>query len=386
MTHLGKPHLGFIAPTIYPNVTGGMEIFNYYLILALKDSYQITLFTSASVAMPPDVNVRIFSVTLLGLSAFKAGLLWFMIRVASAIRRSKQRPDFLHVPFTSNARFYGLVLPYIAKSLKIPYLVSVHGGGLGKWKPKRWYKDLFVYSSQIVAVSDVIQQEYQRRTGRKVNLILPLIPFFPVACSKSELRARLNIEVSKIVILFLGSLKEIKRPLDLVEALYLLGRDYLVRHQILAVFVGDGYQRGELAERIEVRGLTEHTRIWGKVAYEQTSEFYALSDLYVIPSRFEGTSKSMLGAMYYNLVIIGSNVAGINNVIKNEVNGLLFEFGNAHQLALAIRRLIEDDELRIALARRAYHEFETSYSFEKTVGDFKALYCSMESGLNQRNL
>jgi len=361
-----------------------MEIFNYFLLLALRESYQITLYTSVGTTFPQDINVRVHSTKLLGVSGFRAGLLWFMIKVAQDIMTSRNKPDFLHVAFTSDSGYYGVVLPFIASRLRIPYLVSIHGGGLKPWRPVWMYKRLFSQAKEIVAVSDVIQKEYEIRTHRKVTLILPLIPFSLVSESKKEIRERLGFSNEVTVILFLGSIKEIKRPLDIVKALILLGKGFLQIHKILMLFVGEGDQRAVLEGMTTESGLGDHLQIVGKVPYDETAQYYVMSDIYIIPSKYEGTSKSMLGAMYYGLPIIGSNVPGINNVLVNGDSGLLFEFGDADKLSTAIRLLVEDKLLRTKLAEKAARIYASDYSFEMTVRDFTTKYTGMRNSLENK--
>lgn len=372
-----KRRLGLISANMYPQATGGMEIFNYFLLLALKNKYQIILYTASHVFLSSEIKVRVHSPRLLGISGFRAGQLWFMLKVAVDIVTTRLKPHFLHVSFTSNSSYYGMVLPFISSYLGIPYLVSVHGGGLKPWRPNWMYKRLFMNSSEVVAVSDVVQKEYEKRTGRILTLILPLIPFDPLLESKAEIRARLGYDQSALVILFLGSIKEIKRPLDILESLSILGREYLESQQILALFVGEGDQQAELESRANEAGLQNHIRLMGKVPYAETGQYYGLADLYIIPSRYEGTSKSMLGAMYYGLPIIGSDVPGINNVLKNEESGLLFRFGDADNLAQMLQRLVESEKLRATLAAEAARTYAAGYSFGKTVEEFSALYARL---------
>ena len=57
---------------------------------------------------------------------------------------------------------------------------------------------------------------------------------------------------------------------------------------------------------------------------------YNKFEFYLIASHYEGNPKSLLEAMACGNVVIGSNVTGINNIIKHRENGLLFdlEYGN----------------------------------------------------------
>jgi glycosyltransferase involved in cell wall biosynthesis len=333
------------------------------------------------ITLPLDINIRVHDTRLFKLSGFHIGLLIFLLKVVWDISRSNDRPELLHVPFTSDSKFYGVVMPYLSSKLDISYLVSIHGGGLKKWKPRWMYKRLFSNCNQIVAVSDVVQHEYEKRTGKKVTLILPLIPFYPVNFSKDELRSKFGFGHNENIVLFLGSIKEIKRPIDLLLAAKLLGLEYLIQYHIKIVYVGDGDQRGELEHMAVELGIENHVQVVGKVDFDQTGFFYSLSDIFVIPSKYEGTSKSMLGAMYYGIPIIGSDVSGINNVLRHEETGLLFEFGNNELLARNIRRLIEDRVLRKDIALRAANEYRASYSFEKTVSEFSNLYNCISSSV-----
>ena len=61
----------------------------------------------------------------------------------------------------------------------------------------------------------------------------------------------------------------------------------------------------------------------------------------------------MREALLSRTPVIGSDIAGIAEGIRNEVNGLLFETGNADALAARLRRLIDDPTLGPRLAAAA---------------------------------
>ena len=73
-------------------------------------------------------------------------------------------------------------------------------------------------------------------------------------------------------------------------------------------------------------------------------------DIFVLPSRTEAFSNSIMEAMACGTAVVASNVGGNPELVKAGETGLLFETGDAAGLAAALTRLIEDEELRRRLA------------------------------------
>lgn len=90
-------------------------------------------------------------------------------------------------------------------------------------------------------------------------------------------------------------------------------------------------------------------------------DWYAAANLLIHTSYTEGMGSVILEAMAAGLPVIGSKAGGIPDVIKDKESGLLFDVGNAEQLASAILRIFEDEALRIQLiagANRHLNQFE----------------------------
>ena len=73
-------------------------------------------------------------------------------------------------------------------------------------------------------------------------------------------------------------------------------------------------------------------------------------DVFVLPSRTEAFSNSIMEAMACGATVVASNVGGNPELVRDGETGLLFETGDAAGLAAALTRLIEDEELRRRLA------------------------------------
>ena len=96
-----------------------------------------------------------------------------------------------------------------------------------------------------------------------------------------------------------------------------------------------------------------------------------------MPSTFEGFGISALEAMSYSKPIIGSDVGGITDIVKDQINGLLVEPRNHQQLAEKICYLIENPKERIRMGIEGRKIVEKSYTWKKIAGKTIELYSNL---------
>ena len=96
--------------------------------------------------------------------------------------------------------------------------------------------------------------------------------------------------------------------------------------------------------------------------------------MFLMPSLWEGLPLSLVLAMGAGLPVIASRVAGIPEVVKDNVSGLLVKPGDAPQLAAAMVRLLQDDALRSALGRTASEFVRPRFGVDGYVRSVTALY------------
>ena len=90
--------------------------------------------------------------------------------------------------------------------------------------------------------------------------------------------------------------------------------------------------------------------------------FYAACDIIVLPSRSEGCPNVVLESMAMRRALVVSNAAGTREVVAHEREALVFPIGDIAALSDAVRRLIEQPELRRELEARAHQRVETAFS------------------------
>ncbi len=174
-------------------------------------------------------------------------------------------------------------------------------------------------------------------------------------------------------ILFAGSWLARKGICELVPAFVRLARNYTnLRLKILNPGVDSG---------TVLRAFPEECR--SRVDYllarpeEGTASVMESSDIFVLPSRFEGTPLTMMEAMWSGLPIVSTSVCGMKDVILHDWNGLLVGAGNSGDLSRTIECLLNDGALRTRLGRQAHADAEAGYKWSDAARVVRQAYESI---------
>ncbi len=106
--------------------------------------------------------------------------------------------------------------------------------------------------------------------------------------------------------------------------------------------------RAEIAQY----GLAERIILRGAVTAEELASLYACSDLFVLPSRFEGYGMAFAEAIAHGMPVVGTKTEAIAQTVPDNA-GVLVPVEDAEALANALRRLIEKPEERERFAAGA---------------------------------
>jgi glycosyltransferase involved in cell wall biosynthesis len=118
------------------------------------------------------------------------------------------------------------------------------------------------------------------------------------------------------------------------------------------VIAGDGPLRGRLEALRDKLGVGRRVRFVGVV--DDPHRLMRQADLYVSASRIEGFPMALCEAMACGLPLISTYYhSGVEDIIEDEVNGLLVPVDDAERLAQAMVRLMGDEEARGRLAVEA---------------------------------
>ncbi len=160
---------------------------------------------------------------------------------------------------------------------------------------------------------------------------------------RRETRAALGLQAGTPTLICVGRLAQQKDHPTLLRSLALLPPEV-----VLLIVGGDPF--GDGRERLEAAaqqlGLENQARFLG--IRHDVQDLLMASDLFVLPSLWEGLGLVFLEAMAVRLPIVASNVSAIPEVIEDGVSGWLVPPGDPEALAAAIQEGLADEAGRLA--------------------------------------
>ncbi len=185
---------------------------------------------------------------------------------------------------------------------------------------------------------------------------------------RNELRAELGFGPDDFVFAYVARLSEEKSPLRFVVAMSLLRRMF-PDCSIRGVMAGDGPERIAVERLIGDEGLRGCIRTLGFT--ERIPEVLAAADVFVLPSRVEGSPLTLLEAMSMGLPCVAADVGAVAEVVKDGETGLLVRGGRAGLLADSCARLLQEPELGPRLGAAARRLVVDKFDLRRTIGCYK---------------
>ena len=188
---------------------------------------------------------------------------------------------------------------------------------------------------------------------------------------KARARADLGLPADAHVLLFAGRLQPLKAPDVLLRAVAeLLRQTPALRSRIVVPVVGgpsgSGLEHPEsLAQLSTELGLDDVVRFVPPVAQQDLARWCAAATLVAVPSYNESFGLVAAEAQATGTPVVAAAVGGLTTVVRDGHSGLLVEGHEARDWAAALRRVIEDDDLRIRLEGGALEQAR-QFAWEKT--------------------
>ena len=134
--------------------------------------------------------------------------------------------------------------------------------------------------------------------------------------------------------------------------------------------VGDGDLIDCVKQRVEELGIEKKVHFVGLLdkVYEKMSE----SDIFILPSNYEGMPITLIEAMATGLPIVATAVGGIPDMIENRKSGILVAVSR-NEISNGILTLIKDGTLRETISHGAMHK-ATKFSLERMTRAYINLY------------
>ena len=155
------------------------------------------------------------------------------------------------------------------------------------------------------------------------------------------------------------------------------GFDLLIRalaqiDGVSLVLVGDGGERGRLEELAASVGVGDRV-VWEGWSDDARSHLGAF-DVFALPSRFEGFPLALLEALLSRVAVVATDVGSVAEAVHDGETGLLVPAEDPSALADAIRRLLDDTELRRRLGEEGRQLVLEHFTAAHMTDAFERLY------------
>lgn len=296
----------------------------------------------------PDLRIRFAATRGNGPLVFSIWHMSVFIAQMLALRLTG-RLDVVHLNLAvSGSTWRKLILAWLAHALGVAYLVHLHGSEYQDFWTKepnrrnRAVNWLFGHAGRVIVLGTVWREMVLARLPA-LDLRTVIVPN---AAPRPVLAHRGGGNL--VHILFLGRLGDRKGVPQLGEALGRMKADPGWR----ATIAGDGHvevARGKAREM----GLSDRVDIPGWIGPAGVAELIANADIMVLPSFHENLPISIIEAMAAGLAIVTTPVGAVEDIITDQVNGLLVTPGDVDALTAALSRLVADADLRARLGNAA---------------------------------
>lgn len=214
-----------------------------------------------------------------------------------------------------------------------------------KFKAEFATTDIFVNSPQLM--------EMYAGKGKSLHLIKT------TTLRSEDLFKRTNFELHKpIEILYTGRIEVSKGLNELVESIAILDSKSVAVHLNIVGWEskpGHIYEN-RLKEFAIKLGIDDKITFHGKKSIgDELNEMYRNADIYVIPSYHEGFPRTIWEAMANSIPVIATKVGGIPFYLTSNVNAILIEPKNSSDIASAVIKVTNDEDLRLNLIANGYN-------------------------------
>lgn len=272
---------------------------------------------------------------------------------------------------------------WAAKKLDLPTVYTIHGWSFHddqnalvknariffeKWITKKTDCNISVSSSNQ-------QTGFKNIPGFESVVIhngIDLVKFNPDCAKRKNLRNELNIAQNAFVISFIGRMTAQKDPLTLIKAFKEIISEY---PNAVLLMVGDGELKDKAIALTKEFGL-EKSVIFQKSRADVADILFS-SDIFCLPSLWEGFPIALLEAMAMRKAVIATEVDGSVEIIQNKKNGILVKPQNIQMLTDAIKELISNNSLKTKLAIAAQQTILNDFDVKNMTKKIEDVYLNV---------
>jgi glycosyltransferase involved in cell wall biosynthesis len=292
------------------------------------------------------------------------------------------KPDVVHT-HSSKA---GIIGRFAAWRERVPCVIhTVHGPPFHKYE-KRWRNAVYIWSERVAAkrchrilcVADAMRQQFLAAkighpdqyeivfSGMEVDQFINP----PREWNRSSVRNDLGFNESDFIAGTVARLAEHKGHDDLLIALEPL----LKQTSLKLLWVGDGWLRDQLMQRVQSMGLHDRIVTTGLVSPDQIPKFMQAMDVLIHPSYREGLPRTVTQALLSSLPTIAYDVDGTREVCVDGETGRLVQPGELASLRTAVEWMMTHERERKEMGKRGQQFCRVRFSDQTMVEHLERIY------------
>lgn len=179
---------------------------------------------------------------------------------------------------------------------------------------------------------------------------------------------------------FIGRLWPIKDPVNLLRAFHRL-RQELPDFPMQLLMVGDGPERPTLELLAEQWHLGDALRMVGWQT--EVTPFFRQFDLFVLPSKAEGTPLTVLEAMAMALPVVATRVGGVGDLVEEGVTGRLVPPNDPQALAQAIQEYLLDPARAQVHGEAGRNRVAARFPMNDMIAAYEKLFSELDNRVHQ---
>lgn len=292
----------------------------------------------------------------------------------------KEKPVLVH----THLYHAGLVGRWIAYILKIPIIVVHQHGYESSRSLLRSYLDRFSsklvnkYIASCEAVSQILRVR-ERIPSENILVIFNGVSTEEITNPIHKI-SLINdlVKQNTHLISTVGRLSPEKGQIFLIQAMKSL---LLEKINVNLIIIGTGPEKNRLVSEVRNQGLIGKVHFMGD--QRNVTEWLSASQIFVLPSLWEGISLALLEAMWSGLPVIATNVGGTPEIISHQENGLLIPLKDPEAITRAILQIINEPDLKRKISNEAKKTILNKFNIDRTTQELCKLYADL---LQTRNI
>jgi len=101
--------------------------------------------------------------------------------------------------------------------------------------------------------------------------------------------------------------------------------------------------------------------------------YNSITDLFILPSNYEGLPMVILEAMSFGKPVVASDVGGISEIVQNDWNGYALK-NDTTIFAEKIKYILENEEIYAKFSKNALERFNQDLTVDKMVNAYLEIY------------